>query len=701
MVQPAAGEVEPPLVHVRPSAVGPREPHHHGGAVRHPEKALLALTHRSLGLLPRERAGEHGRQQPEPRDQLVGPVVLRAEGAHHEGARDRAAHDERHQDGRACAEAFEGLPIDRRLVGEVPEARESDDVPLAELGHDPRRRVAPDHPAEGRHALSGPGVRGPDLVGRGGERSHGGPVGPQILDQAPETGLDLSVHLRHGAGGEHGGQVGEERLEAQALGDAALDAPAQSTVHEECRDQRALQQEQRGGSHDQPPVALPHGRLLEQDDASGRKAPDVEPPVMELTPVHHHRGGVDVGRVRPLPREDAERQPGARPPVGLEAHHVAAHAPGAHGVVLEHVDGHARGAGNSRDRVTGVEVLARRVTQKGADQDDRVLRQRCDLLRDLPDRAAREVADLDSVAVGRELLACRGQPGEIGGCRPRHHDGPAGIGLEAPRELQRLGPVLPQPGARDVGAEPEVGDAGPVHTEEDEGGSREQLRAVVVGHAERAAPRGHDQVDAVWLVLPAQERPQLALRRVAVEEGEVQVLGVEVDGKGGLRLEGRAERFVDADDRRRESRIGVEQQDVPGWAPAISLGVAWPRRESRRHDGQDGQKEGQTSHGPRGENSVPSTAVEARFRHALLLPASLRKYTSGPHAHKGPWTKVQSPGRPTTLARVPVPSCLSWSVEPARSRGRRSGWGRAIRPGASPVGRSIAASMRDATCRVG
>ena len=139
VVQPAAGEVEPALVHVRPAAVGPREPHHQRGAVRHPAEALLALAHRPLGLLPRERAGEHVGQQPQPRDQLVGPVTLRAEGADREGARDRAAHHEGHQDGRAGAEALRVSPIDRRLVGKIPEAREPDDVPLAQPGHDPRR----------------------------------------------------------------------------------------------------------------------------------------------------------------------------------------------------------------------------------------------------------------------------------------------------------------------------------------------------------------------------------------------------------------------------------------------------------------------------------------------------------------------------------------------------------------------------------
>ena len=173
----------------------------------------------------------------------------------------------------------------------------------------------------------------------------------------------------------------------------------------------------------------------------------------------------------------------------------------------------------------------------------------------------------------------------------------------------------------------------PVHAEKDDGRAREELRAVVDRHPERAAPGRHDQVDVAGLVLPAQERPQLALRRVAVEQAEVQVLGVEVDREGGLRLESRPERLVDADDRRGEPRIGVEQEDVPGWPAAIRLGLAEARREGRCH--QD-QKEDQPSHGPRGENAVPPTAAEARLRHSILLAASLRKYTSGPHAHKRP-----------------------------------------------------------------
>jgi hypothetical protein len=44
---------------------------------------------------------------------------------------------------------------------------------------------------------------------------------------------------------------------------------------------------------------------------------------------------------------------------------MAAHASGAHGVVLERVDRDTRSAGYSRDRVTGVEALPRRVTQEG------------------------------------------------------------------------------------------------------------------------------------------------------------------------------------------------------------------------------------------------------------------------------------------------------------------------------------------------
>jgi hypothetical protein len=84
----------------------------------------------------------------------------------------------------------------------------------------------------------------------------------------------------------------------------------------------------------------------------------------------------------------------------------------------------------------------------------------------------------------------------------------------------------------------------------------------------------------------------------------------------------------------------------------------------------------------------------SRLPSESTLPARALTRVPGPRSSR-------PPGRPTTRARIPVPSCLSWGVEPARSRGRHSGWGRTIRPGASPVGRSIVASMRDATCRVG
>ena len=95
------------------------------------------------------------------------------------------------------------------------------------------------------------------------------------------------------------------------------------------------------------------------------------------------------------------------------------------------------------------------------------------------------------------------------------------------------------------------------------------------------------------------------------------------------------------------------------------LGLAEARREGRCH--QD-QQEGQPSHGPRGENAVPPTAAEARLRHSILLAASLRKYTSGPHAHKRP------PGQGGVRLADRVPDVTR---EP-KARAACAGYGRAF-----------------------
>src|SRR4029079_11880652 len=115
----------------------------------------------------------------------------------------------------------------------------------------------------------------------------------------------------------------------------------------------------------------------------------------------------------------------------------------------------------------------------------------------------------------------------------------------------------------DVEAQTEIGDARAVDAEEDDGCAREELRPVLQRDTERATPRGNDEVDVVGAVLPAQERLELRLGHVAVEEREVPVLRVEVDRKRGLRLQRVTERLVEPDDRRRQPGVGMEKEDVP------------------------------------------------------------------------------------------------------------------------------------------
>ena len=105
-------------------------------------------------------------------------------------------------------------------------------------------------------------MREPGLVGTILQRPDGGPVHPEVLDDAPEPGLDLPVYLRGGAGRQHCREVREEGLEPQTLGEAPLGATALGTLHQQDADEPALDEEQADRRDDVPPVELPQGRLM-------------------------------------------------------------------------------------------------------------------------------------------------------------------------------------------------------------------------------------------------------------------------------------------------------------------------------------------------------------------------------------------------------------------------------------------------------
>jgi hypothetical protein len=105
-------------------------------------------------------------------------------------------------------------------------------------------------------------MREPDRIGTILQRPDGGPVRPQVLDDALEPRLDLAVYLRGGTGQEHGGEVRKEGLEPQTFGEALLGAAALGTLHQQDSDEAALDDKQTDGPDDVPSVEFPEGWLM-------------------------------------------------------------------------------------------------------------------------------------------------------------------------------------------------------------------------------------------------------------------------------------------------------------------------------------------------------------------------------------------------------------------------------------------------------
>ena len=207
--------------------------------------------------------GEDVGEEPEPRDQLVGPAALLEHRTDREAADHRAALDEGDHGARPRAEPCEALAVDQGLVGRSAGLREADDMTLSELGEDPGRPRSPGEPCGG----AGTPSRIHECVSRASpDRSSSAQMvarsTPEVLDDAPEPDLDLPVYLPDGAGRQHCREVGEERLESQPLGEAPLGAAALSPLHQQDADEPALDEERADRRDDVPSVELPQGRLM-------------------------------------------------------------------------------------------------------------------------------------------------------------------------------------------------------------------------------------------------------------------------------------------------------------------------------------------------------------------------------------------------------------------------------------------------------
>jgi hypothetical protein len=174
-----------------------------------------------------------------------------------------------------------------------------------------------------------------------------------------------------------------------------------------------------------------------------------------------------------------------------------------------------------------------------------------------------QIAHLESSVERRQLPPSGRQPHAVHGSRRAVDDDDApGRRLQAHGRLQGPGPVHGQPHAGDVDVELEAGGCRRIDGGEDDRRSREQLGPIAKGDAQRTAIGRDDQVDGAVRVLAPEQLAQLAVRLIAVEEREIEILGVEVHGAGQALLQGRAHGLVEDDDRGQKPGLGVQEQDV-------------------------------------------------------------------------------------------------------------------------------------------
>ena len=168
-----------------------------------------------VDLPARERIGKNLRQQIELLRQLLRCGARRADGAEHESADDGSAHDQR--DGEPGLHAVREIApaVHGRFVRQLFDSGDADGIAAPQLFRQPRELVHV-HPLLDRPGAHRPAVRQ--------ELDETPAIGAQELDHAVQAVSDLPIEVDGGQVAERGGQVGEQLLEAQALGERQVHA---------------------------------------------------------------------------------------------------------------------------------------------------------------------------------------------------------------------------------------------------------------------------------------------------------------------------------------------------------------------------------------------------------------------------------------------------------------------------------------------
>jgi hypothetical protein len=159
------------------------------------------------------------------------------------------------------------------------------------------------------------------------------------------------------------------------------------------------------------------------------------------------------------------------------------------------------------------EIASGPIAQKRAREHDRALGQGRDRFEDGFGARADEVRNLDLARMGGELLASRIRPQPLRlRCANDDHRSPC-PGMEAPGKLESIRPPSRPPRTGNGGVGREFGKGGGLHRDEDDGGAREEIGAILEDEGHRELSLGHDEIDRALTVLHAQELDQLVLER--------------------------------------------------------------------------------------------------------------------------------------------------------------------------------------------
>ena len=161
---------------------------------------------------------------------------------------------QREREGGPRAQLLIAPTIASRSLRQLVPACELDDASLPELPGRPRElrlvhdRQGPADPVHGPGKAHG-GPTGSILV-------KAGPIQPQELHDPLQARLDLDVHIPQRRGNQSRGDIGQQALETQLVGERPRRAPPAQPLEQEPADEQRLEEDQQPRDHEPPSLRV-------------------------------------------------------------------------------------------------------------------------------------------------------------------------------------------------------------------------------------------------------------------------------------------------------------------------------------------------------------------------------------------------------------------------------------------------------------